>query len=159
MGNKKSLPSRGKFYEAEKRVMLMCSSSEYFIHFWESRYSYSCKHTKIEKSTPFRFAYISYFHLRVQIFKFRSSVANNFQWLNKSNRDPRIPTIWVKIYWEFGLFPRFSKFEVRARKCILGYLFNLIEYFNLGGDWQTSRLYSEPYWTILELLDPQILRS
>ena len=42
-------------------------------------------------------------------------------------------TIWVKIYSEFGLFPRFSKFEVRARKSILGYLFDLIEYLDLGG--------------------------
>ena len=28
-----------------------------------------------------------------------------------------------------------------------------------GRGWQTSRLYSEPYWAIFELLDPQILRS
>ena len=40
-------------------------------------------------------------------------------------------TIMFKIYSEFHLFPRFSKFEVRARKSILGYLFNLIEYFKL----------------------------
>ena len=26
----------------------------------------------------------------------------------------------VEIYWEFGFFPRFSKFEVQARKSILG---------------------------------------
>ena len=42
-------------------------------------------------------------------------------------------TIKVEIYWEFRLFPRFSKFEVRARKSILGYLLNVIGYFNLGG--------------------------
>ena len=32
----------------------------------------------------------------------------------------------------FRLFPRFSKFEVRARKSILGFLLNVIGYFNLG---------------------------
>ena len=42
-------------------------------------------------------------------------------------------TIMVKIYWEFRLFPRFSKFQVRAKKSILSYLFNLIEQINLGG--------------------------
>ena len=42
-------------------------------------------------------------------------------------------TIMVKIYWDFRLFPRFSKFEVRARKSISGYLLNVIGYFNLGG--------------------------
>ena len=42
-------------------------------------------------------------------------------------------TIMVKIYWEFRLFPRFSKFEVRARKSILGYLLIAIGYFDLGG--------------------------
>ena len=30
--------------------------------------------------------------------------------------------------------------------------------FQIGRTWQTSRLYSEPCWTIFELLDPQILR-
>ena len=42
-------------------------------------------------------------------------------------------TIMVEIYWEFRLFPRFSKFEIRTRKSILGYLLNVIGYFNLGG--------------------------
>ena len=42
-------------------------------------------------------------------------------------------TIMVKLYWEFRLFPRFSKFQVRAKKSILSYLFNLIEQINLGG--------------------------
>ena len=42
-------------------------------------------------------------------------------------------TIMFKIYSEFHLFPRFSKFEVRARKSILGYFFNVIRYCNLGG--------------------------
>ena len=43
------------------------------------------------------------------------------------------PTTLVKIYWEFLLFPRFSKFEVLTRKSILGYLLNVIGYFNLVG--------------------------
>ena len=44
-------------------------------------------------------------------------------------------TIWHNI-WQFWLFYRFLKIEVRAKKWILGYLFNLIEYFNVEGvDW------------------------
>ena len=34
--------------------------------------------------------------------------------------------IFHKIYWEFRLFWRFSRFKVWTRKSILGYLFNLI---------------------------------
>ena len=41
------------------------------------------------------------------------------------------PTISDITYWQFWLFYRFSKIEVRAKKWILGFLFNLIEYFNL----------------------------
>ena len=42
-------------------------------------------------------------------------------------------TILVKIYWHFWSFFRFSKFEVLAKKSILGYLLNGIGYFKLGG--------------------------
>ena len=42
-------------------------------------------------------------------------------------------TILVKIYWHFWSFLRFWKFEVLAKKSILGYLLNGIGYFNLGG--------------------------
>ena len=35
--------------------------------------------------------------------------------------------------WQFWLFYRFSKIEARAKKWILGYIFNLIEYSNLEG--------------------------
>ena len=35
--------------------------------------------------------------------------------------------------WQFCLFKRFSKIEVRAKKLNLGYFFNLIEYFDLEG--------------------------
>ena len=59
----------------------------------------------------------------------------------------------VKIYWHFWLFPRFSKFEVLAKKSILGYLLNVIGYFNLRG------VYRLPCWNIIDLLDPEILRS
>ena len=63
--------------------------------------------------------------------------------------------IWVKIYWEFRLFSSFSKFEVRARKLILGYLLNVIKYFNLGG---VGRLPGYIFSLVgLELLDPKVL--
>ena len=42
-------------------------------------------------------------------------------------------TISCKIFWEFRLFWRFSRFKVRTKKSILSYLFNLIEYFDSRG--------------------------
>ena len=37
----------------------------------------------------------------------------------KNNLKQLKPTMLFEIYWEFCLFPRFSKFEVQARKSIL----------------------------------------
>ena len=80
-------------------------------------------------------------------------LASCYRWYRLSKVDGTIP---VKIYWEFRLFPRFSKFEVPVRNSILGYLLNVIGYFNLGGVYRLQGYIFQPCWNIFDLLDPEI---
>ena len=64
--------------------------------------------------------------------------------------------IFHKICWEFRLFCRFSRFKVPAKKWILGYLFNYVEYFDLG---RVSRLPGHILSLIWPFLNFWILRS
>ena len=69
----------------------------------------------------------------------------------KDNLGQNILRIWI--------ISSFSEIWSSGEKVDFGLSlwFNRISQFGRG--WQTSRLYSEPYWTISTLLDPQILRS